>query len=87
MRRGKIKSFGKVAIKKIGGRIKSLNPKRRRKMTLKQEGVDDIVESAKSAFSLTILLGSVGAGHAKHNPARAKKEREDELSNSRPLSH
>jgi hypothetical protein len=53
--------------------MKSLNPKRRRKMTLKQERADDIVESAKNAFSLAILLGSVRGGHAKHNPARAKK--------------
>ena len=83
---GSRRSRGRKAVEKVGGSVEALSPEASRKVGLELKGVHDIISGANHALSLAILSRGVRARHAKQDTVR-KKEREVELSNSRPLSH
>jgi hypothetical protein len=60
-----IQSVGRPPIKKISSGVECFNPIGRRKASLKQQRLRDIVKSLKDAFDFTVLLRGVRARHAK----------------------
>ena len=78
--------LGRKAIEQVGGGVQGLSPEASRDRGIKQQGAHDVVGGTNHALSLAILSRGVRARHAKLDTVR-KKEREVELSNSRPLSH
>ena len=52
-------------IDNISGGVKAFDPINRRKRGLKEQGPDNVINGAKSAFNTAILWGCVGARHSK----------------------
>ena len=68
-----VEGLGGEAVQQVGGCSKRISPIGRGHGSLEQQGANDIVGGADSAFSLAVLLGGIGAGHAKGDPF-GKKE-------------
>ena len=59
--------FSGEPVHKICRSVKGLNPIGRRETRLKQKGTQNVINSAKGAFCLSILLGSIWTRHAECN--------------------
>ena len=70
---GVIEGAGGVEVEKVCGGVKCLNPIGRRKMGLKKQGANDVVDRAQNTFGTTILLGGVGTGHPKADTVGEKE--------------
>jgi hypothetical protein len=70
---GVVEGAGRVEVEKVCGGVKCLNPIGRRKMGLKKQGANDVVDRAQNTFGTTILLGGVGTGHPKADTVREKE--------------
>jgi hypothetical protein len=70
---GVVEGAGRVEVDKVCGGVKCLNPIRRRKVGLKEQGTNDVVDRAQNTFGTTILLGGVGTRHPKADTVREKE--------------
>ena len=83
---GSRRSTGQKTVEQVGGGVEALNPKVRGQRGLDQKDAHDVVRRANHPLSLAVLRRGIRTRHTQLNTPR-KKEREVELSNSRPLSH
>ena len=65
--------FGGEPVDEVCGGVKCLNPVDRRETRLKQERAQNVIKSANGTFGFAILLGCVGARHAKGNTVGEKE--------------
>ena len=84
---GSRRSSGRKAVKQVGGGVEALSPEARGQRGLDQKGAHDVVRRANHPLSLAVLRRGIRIRHTQLNTREIKKEREVELSNSRPLSH
>ena len=69
----KNEGFSGEPVHKICRGVKGLNPIGRRETHLKQKGTQNVINSAKGAFCLSILLGSIWTRHAECNTVGEKE--------------
>jgi hypothetical protein len=65
--------FGGEPVDEVCGGVECLNPVDRRETRLEQKRTQNIINGTNRAFSLAILLGGVGARHAKNNTMREEE--------------
>ena len=78
---------GRQAVKQVGGGVEALGPEARGQRGLDQKSAHDVVRCANHPLSLAVLRRGIRTRHTQLNTPERKKEREVELSNSRPLSY
>ena len=83
---GSRRRSGQKMVEQVGGGVEALNPEARGQRGLDQKGAHDVVRRANHPLSLAVLRRGIRTRHTQLNTPR-EKEREVELSNSRPLSH
>jgi hypothetical protein len=60
--------FAGKMVQQICGSVEPFYPVASRKRTLKEQGVNHVINGAKSTLDFTILRRSVGAGHPQNHP-------------------
>jgi hypothetical protein len=62
-----------VSIEEICGSVERLDPVNRRLAALKEQGVNNIIDSAERTLGFTILLRCMRAGHAENGAVREEE--------------